>query len=305
MASLKDFENKVKEHINMQEWSEAYKIANQILTLDPENNVFLRYKYKIEKEVKKINKKAIDKELNKLNELINKQDYEEYLRQIAPLQAYINDFPIIGEKIIIAKKLLDQQIINKRNQVFEDLKKEILKADIETNYQNNLVKLDQLVKLNIRKNEVIQLQNKIKKSWTDHQININKGLLNSKKYEDTLLFLLRLQKIDKNNNRISKLIAKVKKEYQIQKVENKKDFIFKTIEEIKTLYITQKYDKCIILSEAVLNIDPQNKIAKNFHKKCDFKATKNSEKEIYQQIAIYYKNFPQNNNYLEKNYIKL
>lgn len=54
MASLKDFENKVKEHINMQEWSEAYKIANQILTLDPENNVFLRYKYKIEKEVKKI-----------------------------------------------------------------------------------------------------------------------------------------------------------------------------------------------------------------------------------------------------------
>ncbi len=305
MASLKDFENKVKEHINMQEWAEAYKIVNQILTLDPENSTFIKYKFKIEKEVQKVNKKAINSELNKLNKLLNEQNYEEYLREIAPLQAYINDFPIIGEKIINAKKLLDNQVIKRRNQAFEDLKKEISKTDIENNYQNNLVKLEQLAKLNIKKNEVIQLQNNIKKSWVNNQIIINKGLLNSTKYEDSLLFLLKLQKIDKKNKKIEKLISKVKKEYQIQKIENKKDFIFKTIEEIKTLYITKKYDKCLELSEAILNIDPKNNIANSFYKKCDIKAKRKSEKEIYQQISIYYKNFPKSNNYLENNYIKL
>ncbi len=305
MTSLKEFENQVKADIAAENWAAAYKICNQILGYDPENATFLKLRNQIEHEVKLINQRSIHAELAKLEELLKTHQYEEYLRKIAPLQTYVGDFPEIGTKILQAKKLLDQEFQARKDQALADISKEIKEQGDNLDIPLTLQKLDQLYKLNINQELVLNLQKKVKKTWINLQIKRNQGLLNSQKYEDMIIFLLKLKKIEPGNPQVLSLIKKVKNQYQLQKIENKKDFIFKTIEEIKTLFITQKYDKSMELAERVLYIDPKNILANKYLKKARIKADKQSQSFISSQIQKNYLKFPTTKPFLEGNYVKI
>jgi len=305
MNSLKDFEKQVKTLIAGENWAEAYKICNQILGYDPENITFLKLKLHIEKEVKLINQRSIHAEIAKLEPLLKNKQYEDYLRQIAPLQTYVKDFPEIGDKIVQAKKLMDQDFQDRKDEALAEVVKEIKVKGDQLDFDLTLQKLDQLYKLNVNPGEVLNLQKKVKRNWIALQIKQNQGLLSSQKFEDMIIFLLKLKKVDPENTQIESLIKKVKTEYQVQKVENKKDFIFKTSEEIKTLFITQKYDKCIELSQRILDIDPKNLLAINYLKKAKIKADRQSQRFITSQILENFEKFPSTKYFQDGDYIKI
>lgn len=305
MTSLKEFEQQVKSLIAAENWPEAYKICNQILSYDPENSTFLKLKNLIEKEVKQINQKSIHNELQRLEQLLKEHRYEEYLKSIAPLQTYVSDFPEVGEKILQAKKLLDQEYQNRKSQALNEISKEIEEKGDNLDFESTIQRLDQFYKLDFDSKIINKLQDKVRKKWIALQIKQNQGLLESQRYEDIIIFLLKLKKIDDQNHQILSLIKKVKEQYQLQKIENKKDYIFKTIEEIKTLYITKKYDLCMELCERILEIDPQNIQAKQYFQKAKNKADKYSERFIANQIFENYSQFPKSKFYQEGNFIKI
>lgn len=305
MNSLKEFELQVRTLISSENWPEAYKLCNQILSYDPENSTFLKLKNFIEKEVKQINQKSIRSELQKLEELLKAHQYEEYLKGIAPLQTYITDFPEIGEKILHAKKLLDQEYQHRKEETINEIAKEIDEKKETLDFESTLQKLDQLSKLDFESNLIKNLQAKVRRNWISLQIKQNQGLLESQRFEDVIIFLLTLKKIDPENKQVLSLIKKVKANYQLQKIENKKDFIFKTIEEIKTLYITKKYDLCLELCERVLEIDGKNKTALSYSKRAKIKADRSSQHFIAQQIFDNYAEFPKSKFFQEGNYIKI
>ncbi len=305
MATLKEYENQVKLYMTEENWTEAYKICTKILSYDPENTTFIRLSHKIENEVKKHNLKAIQYDLQQLDHFLTEHNYEEYLRKIAPLQIYVKDYPEIANKIVGAKKLLDQQYEAKRNQAFHEISEEIKQKGDSLDYQITLQKLDNLYKLDIRKSEVKNLQKTVRGSYIRQQLQLNKGLLESNRFEDIIIFLLKLKKIDPENRDVKKVIDRIKSVYQYYKIENKKDFIFKTIEEIKTLYITRKYELCLELCERVLQIDPTNAVALKFSAKASKKADRQSMKKIFTDIHENFKKFPQSKDFKEKNYIRI
>lgn len=305
MANLKDYQKEVEKLMAEENWSKAYEICNKILGYDPENTTFIKLKSSIEKQVKQINSKAISDELNNYNHLIHEKKYEEYLKAVAPLQAYIKQFPEIGTKIINVKKLLDDEYFQKREQAYRELIKDIHAIKGEFNYAETVNKLENFVKLGIHKNDIQNLIKKIKSRHVNNEIEKNSGLINSQKYEDILLFLLKLKKIDKENSQINNLIKKVNTAYKEFKIESKKDYIFKTLEEIKTLYLTKKFDYCVELSERILGIDGNNQLANQYLKKATIKSNDESEKKIINSIYQNYSDFPKSKAFENRNFIKI
>lgn len=288
MESTKEIKQKIDELIISEKWAEAYKIVNQILALDPENGAFIRQKNKIETEVKKRNEKAIVNELESLEKLLKDKKYEEYLEKIAPLQAYINDFPVIGDKIVSAKKMMDSSYQDKRNALISSLESEVKEKGENLDFTKTLTELDQFPVSKSDLARVSSLKQRVKQIWINKLLKENEGLLNSQKYEDTIIFLLKLKKIDSENQKITNLIIKTKDRYQEYRIDSQKDFIFKTIEEIKTLYIKRSYDSAIQLCERILLIDEKNPIALNYASKSLIKANRESEKQITKQIKENY-----------------
>jgi tetratricopeptide (TPR) repeat protein len=305
MATLKEYENQVKSLMIEEKWAEAYKICNKILSYDPENTTFIKYRNRIEKEVRNVNKRAITNELLRLEKLIKEKNFEQYLREIAPLQTYVTDFPEIGEKIVHAKKMLDKQYKEKRDRAFQEIADEIKQKGDSVDYETTLQKLENLYKLDIRQNEVLALEKKVKKSYIKQQIELNKGLIESNRFEDIIIFLLKLKKLDPQNAQVNSVINRIKNIYQRYKIENKQDFIFKTVEEIKTLYITKKYELCMELCERVIEIDPTNSMANKYYKSASRRANSQSIKKIDEDIYYDYKQFPKSSFYKNKDFIRI
>ncbi len=305
MATLREYENQVKSLLIEENWAEAYKVCNKILSYDPENTTFIKFRNRIEKEVKNINKRAITNELQRLEKLIGEGNYEQYLREIAPLQSYVTDFPEIGDKIVRAKKLLDKQYKGKRDAAFQEIADEIKMKGDQVDYETTLQKLENLYKLDIHQSDVLALQRQVKKVYIKKQIEQNKGLIESNRFEDIIIFLLKLKKLDPTNKQVNSVIERIKGVYQRYKIENKQDFIFKTIEEIKTLFITKKYELCMELCERILEIDPNNQSALQYHRRSSKRANAESIKKINKDIQESYREFPKSAFYKNKEFIRI
>lgn len=305
MNSLKEIEQQVKILIASEKWAQAHQICLQILQYDPENSTFLKFKTSIEKAVNQINQKAIREELKKLDPLLHNKQYESYLQQIAPLQNYIKDYPEISKKILLAQQLLEQSYQEKVQQAVEEVQQIFLKNKNHLDFENLRQQLNYLHKQNPHEKSIPQLLDKITKQHIKNELQQQKPLLESNHFEDIIIFLLRLQKLAPNNNTLKNQIEKIKQRYQIEKVENQRDFIFKTLEEAKLLFIRKKYDLCMELCERVLSIDPRNPAAITYLQKSTNKASQASENLIITQLLANYKNFPQSRNYQEKNYIRI
>jgi hypothetical protein len=148
-----------------------------------------------------------------------------------------------------------------------------------------LEQLDKAAKTDLKiKNLLLETKNK----WIDFLIEENQSLINSSKFEDIILFLLKTEKINSDYLKLKNLIQSVKKRYKDNKVENKKDFIFKTLEEVKVLIIKKKFDKAHELNRKILNIDPDNQVALQHRKFLLRKIHHLTDKELNQHIFDYY-----------------
>jgi tetratricopeptide (TPR) repeat protein len=305
MQTIKEIENQVKLLINEEKWQNAYHICNDMLRRDPDNRVFSKLKLQIENTVKSNNIKAIKAEIKKLEPLLTEKKFEEYLLKISSLQNYQNDFPEIGRIILKAKRLMDEDILQKKENLYsEEIGKIKAMGEINNFFEVNQ-KLEQLSKLGIHQKEINETMYSVREKWAKQEIKKNSALINSQKFEETIIFLLKLRKICPEYKKIQNLIDKTKSAYQLYKIDNKKDFIFKTLEEIKTLYITKKYEKAIILCERILEIDPKNLQALEYLRKASEKDERLSSREVEKQIFSKYDSFHETADFQQKNYIRI
>lgn len=305
MINLKQLENEVKLLMTEQDYVKAYGICKQILEYDAENGTFIRLRNKIEKLVEEKNKKSIKEELNKLEPLLAAENYEDYLTKISEFKLYTDKSPEIDVKIDMAKNLLEKKYLKRQKEEISSLEHDLKSELTDAKISDIQLRLEVLLKLKVNMEKVKALQEKFRQAIIEHELKINQGLLNSKKFEEILLFLTRLDKIDPNNPKIHKLIAQTKENYYVYKLETQKDFIFKTGEEIKTLLIKKNYDQAMELCEKILEIDPKNSFAKSSYETAAKLARKVSEKEIYRQIKSNFKTFPDTSAYKKKQYERI
>ncbi len=303
--TLKDFENKIKQLILLKDYSQAFKLSQEILRYDPNNVTIIKLQNKIEKKVKKRNSKIIEKEIQKLKPLYNAGQYEQYLKGLSALQSYLKDYPKLKILILDATNKLNQSYKTKRNDYIEQQIQTVNALIEEEKYIEALNICTQLLQFNIKINKLNHLISSIKHQYINSEFEKNHALLQTNKYEDINLFYQNLKKIDPQNNKINTLIERNKKEEHLNDLDNKKDFIYKILEEIKILNIKKKYDDALKLTMRILTIDPDNKLFQNYRSKFFNKINHEAKISIIQEIKKSFNNLSIKYKENSENFIKI
>jgi len=287
---LKEAYETINQLMREEKWADAHRACLELLRFDPENIKIIRLKNKIENNVKRINKKAIQTDIQNLKPLWKTGDYQQILVNLKQLEPYITDNPSIKTLIEKATKKYQEQLRGDQEVGYKGENTRIEALINENKYQEALLGAERLRVMGIHDSELKKLISRIRNKWIEQEMKENQTLLSSTKYEDILLFYQRILKIDPGSSKLKNLIEQTKKTYQVFKVEEKKEFIYKSLEEIKTLYQIKKYEKASQACAEILEIDPQNKSALKFQKLAANKTQKIIDDEVISQIINNQKN---------------
>lgn len=302
---LKDAYGKIQTLIIEEKWIEAHRACLEILRFDPDNLKFIRLKNRIEKEVKKINIKAIKTDLDKLQPLWREKKYEELLEHLKQLEPYINDYPPLKDIILKAQNEYKNFVLNDQKKYFKVEMARIEQLLNQKEFQECIRAAQKLRILKYHEGAVKDLLKKIRTAWVDDELLKNKALLASSNYEDILIFLQGLYRMDSKSVKVNNLMNSVKKKYNRFKIEKKRDFIYEGEEKLRTLVILKKFDKAAQAAQEILNIDPYNKTVKNIYIKSIRRETKKIDKELIKQMKKAQKMMKDEYKNNKKNFVRI
>ncbi len=282
--SLDDLYNTIYQLIQEEKWAEAHRACLEILNCDPENIKVIRLKNKIEKEVHLINRNAVKEDLKTLEPLWKEEKYEELLLHLKKLTPYVNDYPDLTSVIKKAENLYAAQLSKQQQSVWQEEVKHIEQLIAEKQFPQALENTEKIRKYLLDPELYHNLIVKIKKAWIDDELSKNNALLSSNKYEDIEFFYQSLLQIDPTSKKLHDLFAAAKKHAQQLNIEEKRDFIYKGLEEIRTLLQLKKYEKVVRGAEEILAIDPLNAEAQKFSKNAKKKIEKERDEALIKQM---------------------
>jgi tetratricopeptide (TPR) repeat protein len=305
ITNLKEAYKTIKQLIKEEKWLEAHRACLEMLRFDPENLKIIHLKNKIEKNVKKNNKKSIKSDIEKLKPLWSEHKYEELLQNLKKLEPYIKDYPGIKSLILKATKKYENSLRSEQEKEYLEETKKVEELKGNHKYQEALLIAEKLRIIGIHTPELKKIILKIRTQWIHHEMDENRFLLNGTKYEDALLFLQRLLKIDQTSEKVKSSIEETKKAYKAYKIEEKKEFIYKGLENIRTLYQLKKFEKAYEACGEILEIDPQNKSALSFQNLSSKKAQKIIDNEVITQMIANQKNLKSEFKTNKKSFIRI
>lgn len=302
---LKETYKKIRELIKEEKWLNAHRACVEVLRFNPDDLNIIRYKNKIEKNVRKINITSIKQDLKKIKEIEKEKNYEKVLIHLKGLEPYINDYPTLKKIIIEAQEKYEKQVKKEQKEYVKDELDKIKQLLIDKKFQEAIRTAEKLRIQKYNEEEVKEWIKKIRIDWINDELKRKNDLLKSTKFEESLLFLNRLKKIDNKNIQLINQINQTKKRYNSYKIEQKKDEIFIGMEKAQTLILMKKYSKAINKIDEVLEIDPINTRAKKLKKKAIKKEMYKINKELKENIKKANKEIKKTFKSNKKNFVKI
>ena len=275
---------RIKNLMSQEKWLDAHRACLEILRFDPENLKIIRLKNKVERQVKKVNIKAIKEDLKSIQPLWKEKKYDALLEHLKELEPYRNEYKPLDTFI---KKVQKAYLAKVGEQQKEHYGSELERIDQLMKVEKYQEAIRAAQKLRIARKNDTELKRKvqhIKDAWVNREIRLNDQLLKSEKYEEALMKAQEIKKIDSNSQKLNGLVAAIKKKYQRHKVMEKRDFIYKGLEKARTLLQLKKYGKAMQATQEILDIDPENKKAQYMFTKAKRKYAKSTDNELRKQM---------------------
>ncbi len=281
---IQDSFEKINNAMQSGKWSEAYQACLEILRYDSENHQALKLKNKIEKEVGKLNREAIKKDMSMLKQLWQEKKYEELFGELQKLKAFFPEYPELADLYQKVQKAYQRNVGQEQKKQYRDQLISIQQLASAGNFAGAIQQATALQIPNFKDKKIDNLIQQLQNKWIKAELEKNKILLVSDKFEEKLLFLQSLKHIDQKSKLLEKYIQKTKMDYQAYKIESKKEFIYQASENIRTLYQLKKYDKVIQACHEVLEINPSHHEIKSFLRRAEKKLRRQIEREVIIQI---------------------
>lgn len=287
------------------QWREAHRACIEVLRFDPENIKIIRLKNKIESKVRKINIDAIKDDLKNLMPLYKAKNYTALMENLKQLEPFIEQYKPL-KKFIFRVNAEYEKYMAAQTEKYYRLEVESVKKSIrEGNFQEAIRIAEKLRLLNIHYPDVKALIAETRKKWIDHELELKRGLIESEKWEDILLFYYGLQRIDDKSQKVKSLIENANKRAKLKKIEEKRDFIYSGLEKIRTLFQLRKFESAMLAAEEILSIDPDNKLAKKYLQKAVIKVKSIIDRELIAQMKSARHKMKQDMKINRQNYIRL
>ncbi len=296
---------KIKRLLDDGELKSAHKACIELLTFDPDNLQVIRLKRKIEDKVKKINIKAIKADMKMLMGLWKEKKIDQLMPQLKTLEPYINDYGPLRRMFLKANEEYRRFLLNQQDTILHQQIQQVRQMMDENRYEEAERVSFQLKSLDIEQALVEKLIIELIHRWIEYELQKNSELLHSDRYEETMMLLQRLQNIAPTDNKIKKMIDETKKKIFFHKIEEKKDFINRGLEEIDRLTKSGKFEDALLAIQEILQIDPKNEKANKYASSTKRKLKKKIDEEVISQLQ---NNLPHNKQeYLEnkKNFVKI
>jgi len=217
----------------------------------------------------------------------------------------LSNTPPLQKFIFKAQKSLRKELIVKHRKDFDDGISEMKELIENNDFARAMLLSQKLRKMKMQENKIDTLTKALGKKWIDHELEANKALLQTKKYEDIILFYEKLMHFDSKAYKVKKMLKKVKKEYELYKIDQKRDFIYKQIELLTTQYQLGKYDIALEIAHGILEIDPHNRKVRSIFRKANSRAKSKLDKQIIKQIKKAHKDLKEDYKKNRKDFIKL
>lgn len=275
---------RIKNLVNQEKWLDAHRSCLEILRFDPENLKIIRLKNKIERQVKKINIRAIKEDIRNIHPLWKEKKYEELMEHLKELEPYRNEYQPLNTFIKKVQKAYLAEAHEQQKEYYGNELQRIDRLTKEKKFQEAIRATQRLRIIRKNDNELKRKVKQIKNLWIDNELKGNEKLLSSEKYEDALMKAQEIRKIDSSSQKVERLIKTMKKKYQNHKIMEKRDFIYKGLEKARTLLQLKKYDKAMQATQEILDIDPENKKAQYMFAKSKRKLAKSTDIELRKQM---------------------
>ncbi len=248
----------IKELISNQRLKEAYTACNKLLLNFPESGRAYKLQKQIEKIVFKRNVESVKKDLKNLKPLWREHKYGELAEKLQHLQTYVPGYAPVEKQLEKAKKLYSKYHEKEQKDALRKYIKTIAEKMKKEEYEEAIT-LSKQVLYKIPNDEQAKfLLNRAKKFFVTKKINENKQFLESDKFGEIQKFLQELLKFNPNSKQIDALLKKARKREKVTLEMNKKEFAFRSYENIMVLYKKKKYDKVIEALQELLTIEPDN-----------------------------------------------
>lgn len=296
---------RIKNLMSQEKWLDAHRACLEILRFDPENLKIIRLKNKVEKQVKKINIRAIKEDIKNIQPLWKEKKYGELLEHLKELEPYRDEYKPLDRFIKKVQKAYLSEATDNQKEYYEAELKRIEQLAADKKFQEAIRAAQKLRIARKKDNQLKQKVQRIKDLWVEQELKANETLFKSEKYEDALLKAQEIKKIDLSSQKIEGVINSLKKKYQQYKVMEKRDFIYKGLEKAQTLLQLKKYDKAMQVAQEILGVDPENKKAQYLFSKAKRKLAKSTNSELRKQMKKSQKNMKEKYKKDKNEFIKI
>ncbi len=263
----------------------------QLLSASPDNRQAIKLKNKIEQLVEKKNTETVDNDIKNLNHLWREEKYAELVAKLQVLYGYTPNYPKLVKLLTKAQKLLQQQQIKQTNTYISDVVAKMKSLASEKKF-DEAIKHEPLLQAYIpTKPELKKVIFDIRRKYVKHLLIEKKDFLASDKYKEIIEFIEQLRQIDPTYLKTTQLSKNYRQKYLASQSNQEKEYIFQGLENLKTLFFKQKYDKTIAGAKELLQSHPNNKDAANLLKKSIAKREKIMTLELISQIETNFNNF--------------
>lgn len=304
-ANINEEIRKIRQFMNEGRFKEAYELCNKLLLNIPESGKLKRLQQNIEKIVYKQNVASIQKDLKELKLLWKEKKYGELVDKLKVLQSYVPGYAPVEKQLLKANKLYEKYLKKEQKGSIDSYIKTIEENIKIKKYQEALTLSKRFLMKFPKYPKCVQLLQKARVLLVDQKLKDNEYLLKSEKFEEVEEFLNNLLKIYPESRKVKELLKKVAAREIITVEIARKDFAFRSIDNLIILFQKKKYEKAVEGLKELLLVDPNNMRALNLLKKAEKGFNRQLNREVVVKMKKLSSKLKEERKKNKKDYIKI
>jgi len=221
----------------------------------------------LKKKIEKHNNEIAEYSMNEISNLIKLKQYDQAYKKLESIKKYNqNNLKFKNFYLKITEKINREQ--NSQYKKFIKLQKKKLLKLIKNNQEEEALKEIQELCIKHPNNPQLKiLFNEIKEEVVKHKYQKNKKLIDKGDSKTKFNFYKKLFEIDPNNKDIKKELINAKRSIDENHHYEKENFIKDSLLQIKVLYNTNKFEKCMKACTEFLRFNKNSKEVQKFYAK--------------------------------------
>lgn len=297
--------HRIKELVSNQRLKEAYTACNKLLLNFPESGKAHKLQKRIEKIVFKQNVASVKKDLKKIKPLWGQHKYGELVKNLQALQRYVPGYAPVEKQLFQAKKLYNKYHKKEQKDALKQYIKTIGEKMQKEEYEEAITFSKQVLHKIPDNEQAAFLLNKAKRLFVKKKINDNKHFLEGNDFEKIQKFLHGLLEFNPNSNQVNEMLKKARKREKLTLEMDKKEFAFKSYENIMVLYKKKKYDKVVEALHELLAVEPDNLKYLELLSKAKKKFSKQLNREVISKIFNLQEKYKTNRKNHPKEFVRI